>query len=125
MNTAFLLVLLTLADAGQINAAFVNTDSLIACQTKSNMLGAVISVSGTKVVESRCFTSTLTFSKFSHEQVKESVRSSYLISLADETVNIKQSKNKMACIVGKEKLGLVDQGEVYCTTSSQHIIRDK
>jgi len=125
MNTVFLLVLLTLSDAGQINASFVNTDSLNACQNKSKMLGAVILTLGTKILENRCFASELNFSKFSHGQSKQAVRYNYNIVLNDDRVDVSQSKNKMECIINKEKLMLTNDGEVYCTTSKQQIMRDE
>ncbi|MDC9724612.1 MAG: hypothetical protein PSN44_01660 [Gammaproteobacteria bacterium] len=121
MNTTFLLVLLTLGDGGQINAAFVNTDSLNTCQNKSKMLGAVISTSGTKIVENRCFVSDLNFTKFSHGQSDEEVRYDYAILLSDDYVEVIQSKNKMECTVNEENMALTNKGEVYCTTSSQNI----
>lgn len=125
MNTAFLLVLLTMGDAGQINAAFVNTDSLISCQMKSKMLGAVISSSGTEIIENRCFASDLKFPKFSHKQKEDALRYSYVISLAGDEIEVSQAKNKMECIVNKEKFELENKGDVYCTTSTQKIKRDE
>lgn len=125
MNTTFLLVLLTLGELGQIDAAFVNTDSLIACQIKSKMLGAVISASGTEIVENRCFASDLIFPNFSHSQSDEAVRYNYLISLTANSVEVIQSKNKMECSVDREKMKLENKGDVYCTSSTQLIIRDE
>jgi hypothetical protein len=125
MNITFLLVLLTLGDAGQINAAFVNTDSLNACQNKSKMLSEVISTAGTKILENRCFASEFIFSKFSHAQPSEAVGYNYNIVLNNETVDVIESQNKMECIVNKEKLMLTNEGGVHCTASTQQIIRDK
>ncbi|KAF3982112.1 MAG: hypothetical protein HFP78_03480 [Methylococcales symbiont of Hymedesmia sp. n. MRB-2018] len=126
MNTAFLLVLLTLGDVGQINAAFVNTKSLITCQTKGKMLGTVISASGTEIVKNSCFKSDLTLSKFSHSQAeKKMAHTSYLIVMERQDIEIRESKNRMECIVIKEKMALNGKNDVYCTTSTQQIIRDK
>ncbi|KAF3977091.1 MAG: hypothetical protein HFP77_08795 [Methylococcales symbiont of Iophon sp. n. MRB-2018] len=103
MNTAFLLVLLTLGDVGQINAAFVNTKSLIACQTKGKMLGVVISASGTEIVKNSCFKSDLMLSKFSHSQAeKKKARTSYLIVMEEQDIEIRESKNRMYCYQRKD-----------------------
>lgn len=125
MNTAFLLVLLTVGDGGQISAAFVNTGSLFTCQTKSKMLGAVISTSGTEIIENKCFSSGLKFPKFSHKQKEDAIRYSYVVSLTDGDIEVRRAKNKMECIINKEKFELENKGEVYCTTSTQKIIRDE
>ena len=119
MNATFLLVLLTLGDAGQVSAAFVKTDSLIACQTKSKMLAAVISGADTKVLENRCFSSDLEFSKFDHRE-KDPTYSHYVVSLADNAIEVIPVKSKIECILGQEKIALKNKNSiVYCTTSTQ------
>jgi hypothetical protein len=127
MNTTFLLVLLTLGNAGQISAAFVNEDSQSACQSKSKILGEVISASGAKIIKNRCIASQYQFSKFSHaeSESEDAVRNSYLISLTEQGVHINQLKNKMECITDKEKMTLDDDNKVYCTTSRQQMISDE
>ena len=111
MNTAFLLVLLTLGDGGEVSTAFVTTDSLLACQTKSKMLGAVISGVGTKVLENSCFSSDLVFSKFDHHE-KDPTDYHYVISLVDNTVKVIPMKSKMACILGQEKTALKNKNSI-------------
>lgn len=114
-----------MGDVGQISAAFVNTDSLFTCQAKSKMLGAVISASGTQILKNKCFESDLKFPKFSHKQKENAIRYSYVVSLTGGDIEVRQTKNKMECILNKEKFALENEGEVYCTTSTQEIIRDE
>jgi hypothetical protein len=122
MTASFLLMLLTLGDTGQINAAFINTQSLITCQAKSKMLEAMMNTSNIKIIKNSCFETSLLFSKYSHEKRMQEVPNSYLISITDKDIQISPSKNKMACIVDKEKLTLKSQQEeVYCTTSTQKL----
>lgn len=122
MNTTFLLVLLALGDGGQINAGFVNTDSLNLCQNKSKILSAVISTSGSEIIENRCISSELVFSKFDHSEEEKTVRYSYYVSLIDENIVIKQFNNQAECVAEKKKQASVNSGNVHCVTSSQKMM---
>lgn len=127
INTTFLLVLLTLGDAGQSNVAFVNTDSLNTCKikikNKNKMLSTIISTSGTTVLENRCFKSKLTFSKFSHDTKKQVTQSNYLVSLSNEKANVRTIESRR-CTAEKEKLlAADDKTKTYCATSTQHLLK--
>jgi hypothetical protein len=119
MNTTFLLVLLVLGDGGQMNASFVNTDSLNTCQNKSQTLDAILSTSNFEIIENRCVSSKIIFSKFEHSEKKKAAYYNYFVSMIDENLLIKRSEDQVECLAEKEKLALANNGNVYCVTSSQ------
>ena len=123
MNMTFLLVLLTVGDAGKINAAFVNTESIEICQTKREKLTTISMAAGTEIVESRCFETPYVLTKFSHNSVETPARVNYVISVGVDNLSIKQANSKMSCIVDVEKESLGHTAEVYCASSSQQIIK--
>ena len=66
MNTAYLLILLTLNAANQPGLSFVSTETLEQCQLKGQALAGILSSSGIQVKENRCIQSGIRFSKYSH-----------------------------------------------------------
>ena len=74
MKTLFLLVLLTRNSAGDINASFVNTDTLEQCQQKALLVEGVFEAANIPVIESRCIRSELTFSEFNHASSSVMIR---------------------------------------------------
>ena len=80
MKTLFLLITLTQNGAGDINASFVNTQTLQQCQQKLLMLEGVFNGSDIPVIESRCIKSDLQFSEFGHASTASKIRNYYLIS---------------------------------------------
>ncbi len=119
MKTLFLLITLTQNGAGDINASFVNTETIGQCQQKTSMLESVFSASGIPVLESRCIKSDLQFSEFGHASSSSMISNFYLVSLAEETLDISVMPDWNTCIK-KQREG-ASQGSVYCTSSIQSI----
>lgn len=125
MKTLFLLIILTRNGAGDINAAFVNTETLSQCQQKAAMLAAVFQTADIPVLESRCVRSAIQFSKFGHVTADNMRRNFYLVSLESESVQISIMPDWHTCIEQEksvaaklEKL----QGRVYCSSSVQSML---
>ena len=117
MKTLFLLIVLTRNGAGDINASFVNTDTLEQCQQKALMVEGVFKASNIPVIESRCIRSDLEFSEFSHASNSSMIRNFYLLHVSDDSIDIKQMPDWMSCKT-QEKQG-VAQGSLYCSSSVQ------
>lgn len=119
MKTLFLLITLTQNGAGDINASFVNTETLEQCQQKALMVESVFSASNILVIESRCIKSDLQFSEFGHASTASKIRNFYLVSIDEETLQISTMPDWRACMTGQKMA--VQPGRIYCSSSVQSI----
>ena len=119
MKTLFLLITLTQNGAGDINASFVNTETLEQCQQKAQMVESVFLASDIPVIESRCIKSNLQFSEFGHAAAASKIRNFYLIYLDENTLNISPMPDWHVCMSRQKKA--VEQGRLYCSSSVQSI----
>ena len=119
MKTLFLLITLTQNGAGDINASFVNTETIGQCQQKTSMLESVFSASGIPVLESRCIKSDLQFSEFGHASSARSIRNFYLIRVDEKTLHIDAMPDWRTCI--NQKNMSTELERVYCSSSIQSI----
>ena len=119
MKTLFLLITLTQNGAGDINASFVNTETLEQCQQKSLMVDSIFSASNIPVIESRCIKSDLEFSKFGHASTSSKIKNFYLIHFDETSVQISPMSGWKICM-DRQKSG-VKQGKVYCSSSVQSL----
>ncbi|UCB55314.1 MAG: hypothetical protein JSW45_01900 [Thiotrichales bacterium] len=117
MKTLFLLVLLTRNAAGDINASFVNTDTLDQCREKAQLVEGVFNGAGIPIVESRCIRSELMFSEFSHTISSSMTRHFYLVHVDDGRVDIRPVEDWYAC-KQQEQQG-AGKGRLYCSSSVQ------
>ena len=122
MNTFFLLVILTQNGAGDINASFVNTETLEQCQQKAMMVEGVFRGSDIPVIESRCVKSDLQFSEFGHASTSSKIINFYLVHFDEASVQISPMAGWRACM-DLQKSG-VKQGRVYCSSSVQWLRED-
>ena len=124
MKTLFLLLTLTQNGAGDINASFVNTETLEQCQQKALMVEGVFTASRISVIESRCIESDLQFSEFGHASTASKIRNFYLIDLDEDTLKISVMPDWRTCIDAsslKSDYTKSNQGQVYCSSSIQTI----
>ncbi len=119
MQTLFLLITLTQNGAGDINAAFVNTETLAQCQQKALMLESVFTASDIPVIESRCIKSDLKFSEFGHASTASKIRNYYLATVDKETLQISAMPDWRTCM--KKRKSSV-QEKVYCSSSIQSVL---
>ncbi len=119
MKTLFLLITLTQNGAGDINASFVNTETLQQCQQKALMVEGVFKASNIPVIESRCIKSDLQFSEFGHASASSKIRNFYLIKLDEEAVQISAMSDWYSCM--EQQKNSVKQGRVYCSSSVQSL----
>ena len=119
MKILFLLVLLSRNGAGDINASFVNTETLAQCQQKQLLVKGIFSSANIPIVESRCIGSELQFSAFDHASSTRMVRHFYLIHFRKEGVDIQQMPDWRNCM--KEQARGADQDRVYCSSSIQSL----
>ena len=117
MKTLFLLVLLTRNAAGDINASFVNTDTLDQCREKAQLVEGVFSGAGIPILESHCIRSELKFSEFSHTESSNMTRHFYLVHADAEDIDIKPVKDWPTC--KQQEKQWAGKGSLYCASSVQ------
>jgi hypothetical protein len=125
MKTLFLLITLTQNGAGDINASFVNTQTLEQCQQKALTVEGVFQASTIPVIESRCIKSDLQFSEFGHASTASKIRNFYLIKLDEKSLQISTMPDWRTCMNQQrsgELLSGMQQGRVYCSSSVQSLI---
>ena len=119
MKTLFLLITLTQNGAGDINASFVNTETLEQCQQKALLVEGVFLGSNIPVIESRCIKSDLQFSEFGHASTASKIRNYYLVYLDQKTLQISAMPDWHTCM--NQQKNSVEQGRFYCASSVQSI----
>lgn len=122
MNTLFLLITLTQNGAGDINASFVNTETLQQCQQKMLMLESVFEASSIPVIENSCIESQQKFSEFGHASSASKIRYFYLIKFEDGSAKILTMPDWHNCMQEQRSsvpLSGQQPDRVYCSSSIQ------
>jgi len=119
MKTLYLLITLTQNAAGDINTAFVNTETLEQCQQKMMLVEGVFRGSKIPVLESRCIKSDMQFSEFGHAANSKNIRHFYLTYFNDEETRIVTMSDWKTCML--QKKNMTDKNTVYCTSSIQSV----
>lgn len=125
METAFLLIMLTMNGAGETSASFVNMDSQAACEKRARLVESILTKDAKEVtiVESRCVASALRFSKYSRNPAQDMPPYSYLVSLgADGGATIELQAGDSECQAEKARHQAAG-GKHYCATSRQELQR--
>ena len=103
MKTLFLLVVLTQNGAGDINASFVNTQTLAQCEQKAEVVSAVFNASGIAILESQCVENDLQFTSFEHASTSRLINNFYLITIGDGDALIETVGNWRSCVTQAKK----------------------
>ncbi len=119
MKTLYLLITLSQNAAGDINAAFVNTETLEQCQQKAVLVENIFKSSSIPILESRCTKTNLKFSEFGHAANSRNIRYFYLISFNDNSTNIITMTDWKSCML--QKKNNVKHKKVYCSSSVQSV----
>ncbi len=119
MKTLFLLITLTQNGAGDINASFVNTQTLEQCQQKALVAESIFTASNIQVIENRCMKSDLQFSEFGHASIASKIQNYYLIYPDKKTRQILVMPDWYSCM--DQQKSSAEQGRVYCSSSVQSI----
>ena len=117
LKTLFLLIVLTQNGAGDINASFVNTQTLAQCKQKAEVVSAVFNVSGIAILESKCLEHDLQFTPFEHASTSRLINNFYLITISEGDALIETVGNWRNCVTQAKK----DVGDKkhYCASSVQ------
>lgn len=114
------MTLLTLNDAGQLSANFVETETLQACEQKVTRIEGIFKAAGITIVKNHCGLSEYRFSKFAHTQTSQERPFSYQISIDDSGVKVTSMKlSQCESELGEKPADSGEDETQYCVTSSQ------
>ena len=119
MNTLFLLIVLTQNGAGDINASFVNTQTLELCQQKAELVSAVFTASKIPILQRECAQSNLVFSSFEHASTSRLINNFYLIEFDNNVPVIKKIETWRDCMM--QAKDSESDNPVYCASSVQSL----
>lgn len=120
MKSLYLLIILSQNGAGDINVAFVNTETLHQCQQKAQLVEGIFKTAEIPVIERRCIESSMQFSAFDHTSAAGKIRKFYLVNFDETTVRISAVRDWLTCM--KQQKVPAQQGRLYCSSSVQSII---
>jgi len=116
----YLLLVLTRNGAGDISAAFVNSDSLEACRASQTMVEAIFTSQQIPLLYSDCRPSAQRFTPFEHVNTSRVRRYHYLVELGSSTPKIQPMADWPSCRRAEQNGA---QGNpVYCVSSTQRLI---
>ena len=119
MKTLFLMVLLSQNGAGDINASFVNTETLAQCQVKQKVIQGIFSTAKLPVLVNRCIKSELRFTEFQHSTSSSTPRHFYRVGVEGERLDIVRMPNWRSCMNAQRQS--IVPGKVYCSSSIQKL----
>lgn len=114
MSSAFLMIVLTLSNGGQLSAAFVNTETLAACEKRAAVVSDILSKGNVKIRQIACRPSDLQFEPFAHGTPDDAKRHAYVISINDKSATVEQVASCAAANAAGEGR--------YCATSTQKLL---
>ena len=119
MHTLYLLLLLSQNGAGDINASFVNSDSLEQCRQSMALVEGIFSARKIPMLYRGCMPSPLRFTPFAHSDTSNVTRYHYLITVDGAQFNVEPLQSRTDCM---ERRRRSDSERVYCASSIQRII---
>ena len=119
MKTAFLMVILSMLDNGQLSSAYVNTPSETSCKQRSNIVRAILTKGGVDIREIKCVASPLKFEKFDHKTAANAPRYFYSISLDGTSTTITKLDDLIACKKQQADTKPANKARLFCTSSTQ------
>ena len=118
MSALYLLLLLSQNGAGDINASFVNSNSLDACRQSMQLVESIFSSRRIPLLYKGCMPSSLRFTPFAHSDTTQVTRYHYLIGVNGDSFTIAPMPRE-TCLARARQRG----GEgVYCASSIQRLL---
>jgi len=120
MEMLYLLLVLTRNGAGDISAAFVNSESLEACRVSQAMVEAIFTNQQIPLLYSDCRLSSQRFTPFEHVNTSRARRYPYLVDLGSSTPKIQSMADWQSCRRAEQN---GDRGSrIHCVSSTQRLI---
>jgi hypothetical protein len=114
MKLAFLMIILTLPDNGQLSAAFVNTQTLEECEKRASVVRSILDKGDIEIKQMVCRSSGALFEPFVHGTEGDAERYAYSISFDDRNATVE-------AIASCSAADAAEQGR-YCATSTQKLL---
>lgn len=111
MKLGFLMIILTLADQGQLSGAFVNTATLEECEQRAAVVRSILEKGETPIEQMVCRASDAEFEPFAHGMEEFAEKQSYVVSFDDQHATVE----KVESCDGRAPAA----GQTFCVTSTQ------
>jgi len=122
MEMLYLLLVLTRNGAGDVSAAFVNSESLEACRVSQAMVEGIFVSQGIPLISSECRLSPLRFTPFEHVDTTRARRYHYLIDPQASTPQIRPVPDWKRCREGESQRP--GERRIYCASSTQRLLSE-
>jgi hypothetical protein len=123
MQQLFLLVILTMSEAGGLSAAFVGTETRAACEARGKAIRPILDGAKVDVKEFVCLPSSQRFQRFKHGASADTPRVFYRLALTADSVSIAQVNSPDACTATAQPGAAGPPGaRIYCASSTQPML---
>lgn len=119
MQTAVVMIILTVLPGGDISSSFVNIDTQEECQTRLQRIEPILRNGKIDVKEAGCFRSQAQFDYFDHDPPEDAPRFSYLIRFQGDQADVSELESVKACHDALARQSPQDGLRYYCTISTQ------
>ena len=117
METAIIMLTLTMLGDGQVSGAFVATEGTCNCEQRAKAVRNILTAGGVELLKLACLEGKVSFEKFVHNAPKDAPRYYYLVRHDDNTVEIVAVTDIASCLrVVQES---TDAGRADCVSSTQ------
>lgn len=123
MQQLFLLVILTMTDAGGLSAAFVGTETRAECEARGKAIRTILDGAKVDIREFACVPGAARFEPFAHGTPADAPRFFYRVALGADSVRITQVESLGACKAAQPAAAEPAGARVYCASSSQSMLR--
>lgn len=108
------MIVLTFLESGQMSAAFVNTETLEACEKRASAVRSILENGGVAIERLVCRAAQAQFEPFVHGMDEHVERQAYLVSFDGETARVEP-------VASCEAAGAPGEAR-YCATSTQKLL---
>lgn len=119
MQTAIVMIILTVLPGGDISSSFVNIDTRDECQTRLQRIEPILRNGKIEVKEAGCFRGEAQFDDFDHAPPEDAPRFSYLVSLQADRADVREMESPEACRDALPRQSPQHGLRHYCTLSTQ------
>ena len=121
METAIIMLTLTMLGDGQISGAFVATEGTRNCEQRAKAVRNILTAGGVEILKLACLEGKVSFEKFVHNTPEDAPRYHYLVRYDDNTVEVVAATGKADCLEAVQENTGSDQ--THCVSSTQKPVR--
>jgi hypothetical protein len=123
MQQLFLLVILTMGEAGDVSAAFVGTETRAECEARGKAIRPILKGAKVDIKEFVCLPNTQRFQRFKHGATADAQRFFYRLVLTADNVSIARVDGLDTCTAtAQPNAAEPADARIYCASSTQPML---